>query len=190
VAGDDQRHRISGHGLTDIAGGFRPGAEFHRQSAIGRRVAPSDMPRRGIDALEEWVLLAEVEPEAGKIRLLALKIALHGGDTLSTFSAQFGLRQPIFQVVCADGQEQPPVKSPTLVNPAIRSCRDISKFRLVSASGSRRGRGTVRRCATWVCAHAPSAQSGSIGTGSKSKKPRSARARSMHVHGGDRCESL
>jgi hypothetical protein len=24
------------------------------------------MPRRGIDALEEWVLLAEVEREAGK----------------------------------------------------------------------------------------------------------------------------
>jgi hypothetical protein len=52
--------------LTDIASGFRPGAEFLRQSAIGRGVAPSNPPGRGIDALEEWVLLAEVQPEAGK----------------------------------------------------------------------------------------------------------------------------
>jgi len=82
VTGDDQRHRIPGHGLTDIARGLRPGTEFIRQSAICRRVAPCDPPRRGVDALEEWVLLAEVEPEAGKIRLLALKIALHSGDGL------------------------------------------------------------------------------------------------------------
>jgi hypothetical protein len=68
--------------LTDIAGGFRPGAEFHRQSAIGRRVAPCDPPRRGVDALEERILLTEVEPETGKIRPLALKTALHSGDRL------------------------------------------------------------------------------------------------------------
>jgi hypothetical protein len=46
-------------------------------------VAPFDRPRRGIDALEEWVLLAEVEREAGKIRLLALEIALYSGDGLN-----------------------------------------------------------------------------------------------------------
>jgi hypothetical protein len=66
VARNDQRHRISGHGLTDIACGFRPGTEFLGQSAIGRRAAPSDVPCRFIDALEEWVLLAEVELEPGE----------------------------------------------------------------------------------------------------------------------------
>ena len=66
VARNDQRDRVLRHRLTDIARGLRPGAEFLGQRAIGRRVAPSDMPRRGIDALEEWVLLAEVEREAGK----------------------------------------------------------------------------------------------------------------------------
>jgi hypothetical protein len=76
VAGDDQRHRIPGHGLTDIARSFWPGAKLLRQGAIGRRAAPSDPPRRGIDLLEERVLLTEVEPEAGKIRLLAFEIAL------------------------------------------------------------------------------------------------------------------
>ena len=68
--------------MSDIARGLRPGTELIRQSAIGRRVAPCDPPRRGVDALEERILLAEVEPEAGKIRLLALKIALHSGDRL------------------------------------------------------------------------------------------------------------
>ena len=28
VAGDDQGHRIPGHGFADIARGFRPGAEL------------------------------------------------------------------------------------------------------------------------------------------------------------------
>ena len=60
VTGNDQRHRIPGHGLTDIARGLPPGTQFICQSAIGRRVAPCDPPRRGVDALEEWVLLAEV----------------------------------------------------------------------------------------------------------------------------------
>ena len=64
VAGDDQRHRILGHGLTDIARGLWPGAEFLRQSAIRGRVAPSDLPRRSIDLLEERVLITEVEREA------------------------------------------------------------------------------------------------------------------------------
>jgi len=64
VAGDDQRHRIPGHGLTDIARSFWPGAELLRQGAIGCRAAPSDPPRRGIDLLEERVLLTEVERNA------------------------------------------------------------------------------------------------------------------------------
>src|SRR6266851_1221892 len=41
--------------------------------------------RRGIDLLEERVLLAEVERDAGKIRLLAVEIAPHGGDRLGDF---------------------------------------------------------------------------------------------------------
>src|SRR5207247_4926771 len=82
VAGDDQRHRIVGHGLTDIARGLWPHAELVRQSAIGGGLAPSDPPCRSIDAPEEWVLLTEVELEPGKIRLLALEITLHSGDRL------------------------------------------------------------------------------------------------------------
>src|ERR1700719_4319559 len=82
VAGDDSCHRILGHGLTDIPRSFWPGAKFLRQGARGRRAAPSDPPRRSIDLLEERVLPAEVELKAGKIRLLALEIALHGGDCL------------------------------------------------------------------------------------------------------------
>jgi hypothetical protein len=74
--------------LTDIARGLRPGTEFIRQSAIGRRVTPCDPPRRGVDALEERILLAEVEPEAGKIRLLALKF------TAATASATSGVGAP------------------------------------------------------------------------------------------------
>ena len=80
VAGDDQRHRILCHGLANIARGFRSGAEFLRQSAVSGRAAPSDQPRRGINTLEERVLLTEVELDPGKIRLLALEIALYSGD--------------------------------------------------------------------------------------------------------------
>src|SRR5215510_4713786 len=52
-----------------------PASEFLRQGAIGRCAAPSDLSSRGVDALKEWVLLAEVELEHGKIRLLAFEIA-------------------------------------------------------------------------------------------------------------------
>src|SRR5262249_6256327 len=82
VAGDDQRHRILRHGLADIARGFRSGAEFLREGAVGRCVAPSDPSSRDVDALEEWVLLAEVELEPGKIRLLAVEIAPYSSDRL------------------------------------------------------------------------------------------------------------
>src|SRR5262249_7704415 len=66
----------------DIARGFRSGAEFLRQGAIGRCAAPSDPSSRGVDALKEWVLLAEVKLEHGKIRLLAFEIAPHSRDRL------------------------------------------------------------------------------------------------------------
>ena len=74
MAGDDQRHRIFGHSLADIARGFRSGAEFFRQCAVGRRVAPTDPPRRILDLLKKRVLLTEVELEAGKIRLFASEV--------------------------------------------------------------------------------------------------------------------
>ena len=79
VAGNKQRDRIFGHRLTDIARSLWPGAEFLRQSAIGRCVAPSDPPRRRVDLLEERVLPTEVEPEAGKIRLLGRDLSESAG---------------------------------------------------------------------------------------------------------------
>ena len=82
VAGNDQRHRIRRHSLADIARGFRSGAEFPREGAVGRCVAPSDPSSRGVDALEEWVLRAEVELEPGKICLLAVEIAPYSSDRL------------------------------------------------------------------------------------------------------------
>src|SRR5262249_30600284 len=82
VAGDDQRDRILCHGLANITRGFGSGAELLGQGAIGRCAAPSDLSSSGVDALKEWVLLAEVEPEHGKIRLLAFEIAPYSGDRL------------------------------------------------------------------------------------------------------------
>ena len=64
-------------------------------------MAPSDTPRRSVDSLEKWgVLLTEVELEAGKIRLLAREISLHGGDCLGYLrrrGAGFGAGQPAQQ---------------------------------------------------------------------------------------------
>jgi hypothetical protein len=90
VAGDDQRHRILRHGLANIARGFRSGAELLRQSAISGRATPFDLSRSGINTLEERGLLTEVELEPGKIRLLALKIAL----TAATASTTSGVGAP------------------------------------------------------------------------------------------------
>jgi len=64
VAGDEERDRVLRHGLTDIAGGLWPGAELLGQGAIGRRMAPSNPPRRRVDLLEERELPFEVEREA------------------------------------------------------------------------------------------------------------------------------
>lgn len=55
VAGDDQRHRVPRHRLADVARGFRPGAEFLRQRAVGGRPAPAERAGGGIDAAEEIV---------------------------------------------------------------------------------------------------------------------------------------
>jgi hypothetical protein len=70
--------------LADIARGFRSGAEFLRQGTVGRCAAPSDASCRGVDALEERVLLAEIEPEAGKIRLLAFEMRFAAATASAT----------------------------------------------------------------------------------------------------------
>src|ERR1700722_1774092 len=67
VARDDQRDRVFCHGLADIACGLRSRAEFLRQRAVGRRVAPPDLPQDIIDLLEEGVLIAKIERVAGKV---------------------------------------------------------------------------------------------------------------------------
>src|SRR5262249_10552774 len=61
VARNDQRHGILGHGLTDVARGLCPGTDLLCQSAIGRRMAPSDLPSCRIDLLEKGILAVEVE---------------------------------------------------------------------------------------------------------------------------------
>src|SRR3984893_10920520 len=63
VARNDQRHRIVGHGFTDVARGLWPGANLLCQSAIGGRMTPSNLPSRSIDLVEERALLIEVELE-------------------------------------------------------------------------------------------------------------------------------
>src|SRR5436190_19029272 len=74
MAGNDQRHRILGHSLADIARGLRAGAELLGQRAVRGDLAPSDLPRRRIDALKKFVLPSKVEDDLRKIRLLSFEI--------------------------------------------------------------------------------------------------------------------
>ena len=100
VAGDDQRHRVSGHGLADITRGFRPRAKFLRQGAIGGGMTPAEPPGSSIDLLEERVLLPEIEFETGEIDRLTGKIALCRIDRFHDRRgglARFGSRQPAKQ---------------------------------------------------------------------------------------------
>jgi hypothetical protein len=92
VARDEKGHRIPRHGLANITRGFRSGPEFLRQGTVCRCAAPPDPSSRRVDAFEERVLLGEVEPETGKIRLLALEMAL----AAATASATSGLGAPGF----------------------------------------------------------------------------------------------
>jgi hypothetical protein len=136
VTGDDQRHRVSGHGLTDIARGFRPGAEFFRQRAIGCRMAPSDPPRRFIDALEKRVLRAEINLDPAEICLLALEIAFHGGDGLGHLRR--GLRErpgkrrllartpAATRAAAIKGGADIPARSPSMLRPRCRTLRALS----------------------------------------------------------------
>ncbi len=96
VAGDDQSDRVLRHRLTDVAGGFRPDAELLRQRAVSGRATPADTPCRRINIPEEGILTGKIEFDAGKIRLLALEIALHRSDRLEHSRrrcAGFGIRQ-------------------------------------------------------------------------------------------------
>ena len=82
---DDQRDRILGHGRSDVARAFRTRSDVLRQGAVGCRSAPADPPRGLIDLLVERVLVAKVEPDAGKIRLFACEITRRGGDRRGDF---------------------------------------------------------------------------------------------------------
>src|SRR5262245_16969958 len=75
VTGNNQRHRIMGHGLTDVARSLRSGAELLGQRAVGRGVTPADPPRRRIYAFEKCRLLTKVEVEVGEVYLAAREIA-------------------------------------------------------------------------------------------------------------------
>ena len=52
---------------------------------VGCRSAPADAPHGLIDLREQRVLVAKVEPDAGKIRLLACEITLRGVDRRGDF---------------------------------------------------------------------------------------------------------
>ena len=93
MTGDDQRDRILGHRRSDVARAFRTGADVPRQGAVGCRSAPTNPPRGLIDLLEERVLVAKVEPDAGKIRLFACEITLRGGDRRADFRTRLSRRR-------------------------------------------------------------------------------------------------
>jgi hypothetical protein len=82
VAGNDQRHGIPGHGLTNIARSRRACTDLLRQDAVRSRVTPTDAACGYIDFLEERILLTEIEMEARKIDLLAIEISLRSHDGL------------------------------------------------------------------------------------------------------------
>ena len=76
---------FSRHRRSDVARNLGACADVLRQGAIGCPAAAADAPRGLIDLLEERLLVAEVEPDARKIRLLAPEIALRGVHRLGDF---------------------------------------------------------------------------------------------------------
>src|SRR5215469_12392564 len=58
------------------------GVPLQGSEPLPARACGSWPSSRGVDALKEWVLLAEVELEHGKIRLLAFEIAPYSSDRL------------------------------------------------------------------------------------------------------------
>ena len=83
VTGNDQRDRISRHGLTNVARSLWPATQLPGEGAIGGRLPPFDTSCRGIDTFEELILSIEIELDLRKIRLVALEVALHGGYRLA-----------------------------------------------------------------------------------------------------------
>ncbi len=102
---DDQRDRILGHRRADVARAFWTRADVLRQGAVGCRSAPANPPRGLIDLLVERVLVAKVEPDAGKIRLFACEITSRGGDRRGDFRR--GLVQASLRALGAAGAFPP-----------------------------------------------------------------------------------
>ena len=97
---DDQRHRISRHGLADVAGRFRSGAELLGERAVRRRLSPADAARGGVDLHEELVLRAEVERHVREVHLLAGEVALRSfdhGHHVGGRRRGLGVREPAAQ---------------------------------------------------------------------------------------------
>ena len=73
VAGDEERDGVPRHGLADVAGGLRAGAELAGEGAVGGGLAPGEGADGGVDAGDEGVLRAEVEADGGEVDGLAGK---------------------------------------------------------------------------------------------------------------------
>lgn len=93
MTGDDQRDRILRHRRSDVTRNLGTRADVLRQGAVGCRSAPAYAPRGLIDLLEERVLVAKVEPDAGKIRLFASEVTRRGGDRRGDFREGFSRRR-------------------------------------------------------------------------------------------------
>ena len=132
---DDQRDRILGHRRSDVARAFRTRADVLRQGAVGCRSAPANPPRGLIDLLVERVLVAKVEPDAGKIRLFACEITLRGGDRRADFRT--GLSRRRF----GRSAQKPPFRRLQRLSRAIGSAR-----RPTRSTRLRRSPPPSRRC--------------------------------------------
>ena len=80
MTGNDQRRRILGHRLADIAGRFAAGADLLRQCAVGGRAPPADPAQGVINLRKERILAREVELNLREVRFLAGEIPLRRLD--------------------------------------------------------------------------------------------------------------
>ena len=80
MAWDDQGNGIPGHGLADVARRLAPSADLLGQRAVSGRAAPPDPAQGLVNPAEESILVAEVEPDLGKVRFLATEVPLRRRD--------------------------------------------------------------------------------------------------------------
>ena len=93
VAWDDQGNGIPGHGLADVARRLAAGPNLLRQRAVSGRAAPPDPAQGLVNPAEESILVAEVEPDLGKVRFLATEVPLRRrDDRRNVFRRRSGLR--------------------------------------------------------------------------------------------------